>query len=99
MEYAVKIVPQAIQELEDIAYFIALDNPIRAESFVKELVASISRTLSTLPESGVIYKADIRKISYKSYTAFYRVRKNEKLVEILHMVKLTKPLSERDINF
>ncbi len=97
MEYAVKIVPQAIQELEDIAYFIALDNPVRAKSFVKELVTSISDTLSTLPESGVIYKADIRKLSYKNYTAFYRVRKEEKLVEILHMVKLTKPLSERNI--
>ena len=94
MEYAVKIVPQAIQELEDIAYFIALDNPVRAESFVKELVTSISDTLSALPESGVIYKTNIRKISYKSYTAFYRVKKNKKLVEILHLVKLTKPLSE-----
>jgi plasmid stabilization system protein ParE len=88
MEYAVKIVPQARQELEDIAYFIALDNPAKARSFVKELVTSISNTLSTLPESGVIYK---------SYTAFYRVKKEEKLVEILHLVNLTKPLSERDI--
>ena len=99
MDYAVKIVPQARQELEDIAYFIALDNPLKAESFVKELVTSLSNTLSALPESGVIYKANIRKISYKSYTAFYRVRKDEQLVEILHMVNLIKPLSERDINF
>ena len=99
MEYAVKIVPQAVQELEDIAYFISLDNPVRAESFIKELVTSISGTLSTLPESGVVYKADIRKISYKNYTAFYRVRKDEKLVEILHMVNLTKPLSERETSF
>jgi|GEM_PF-5236921 len=55
MHYAVKIVPQAIQKLEDIAYFIVLDNPVRAESFVKELVVTISNTFSARPESGVSF--------------------------------------------
>jgi plasmid stabilization system protein ParE len=75
--------------LEDIIYYIALDSPTRATSVTKELVTSISNTLSTLPEGGIKHKGNIRKISYKGYTAFYRVKKHEKLVEILHFVNLS----------
>ncbi len=100
MAYLVKIMPAAEQNLEDIIYFIALDSPARANTFAKELVASISNTLATFPESGVEYRGSIRKISYKGYTAFYRVNKPKKLVEILHFVNLAKPLeSRRGIDF
>jgi len=99
MDYAVKIMPQAQQELEDIAYFIALDNPNRARIFVKELVKSIRNTLSTLPESGAIYKGDVRKIAYKGYTAFYQVKNDIEQVNILHIVNLTQPLSVRNLSF
>jgi plasmid stabilization system protein ParE len=99
MEYLVKIMPSAQDNLEDIIYYIALDSPTRATSFTKELVTSISNTLSTLPEGGIKHKGNIRKISYKGYTAFYRVKKYEQLVEILHFVNLSKPLSNRGIDF
>jgi len=99
MEYLVKIMPQAEQELEDIAYFIALDNPVRAETFVRELVKSFNSTLSVFPESGTVYRGNIRKLTHKGYTAFYRVKKITLLVEILHIVNLRKPLSARNINF
>jgi plasmid stabilization system protein ParE len=99
MEYLVKIMPSAESNLEDIIYYIALDSPIRASKFVNELVDSISKTLAIFPEGGTQYIGTIRKISYKGYTAFYRVKKYEKLVEILHIVNLTKPLSYRGIDF
>jgi plasmid stabilization system protein ParE len=99
MEYLVKIMPSAQDNIEDIIYYIALDSPTRATSVTKELVTSISNTLSTLPEGGIKHKGNIRKISYKGYTAFYRVKKHEKLVEILHFVNLSKPLSNRGIDF
>ena len=99
MEYAIRIMPQAKQELEDIAYFIALDNPNRAGAFVKELVNSMSNTLSTLPEGGTLYKDDIRKIAYKGYTAFYQVNNVKQQVDILHIVNLCQPLSVRNISF
>ena len=98
MEYAIRIMPQAKLELEDIAYFIALDNPNRASTFVKELVKSISTTLSTLPEGGSIYKGEIRKIAYKGYTAFYQINKAKQQVNILHIVNLSQPLSVRDLS-
>lgn len=37
MEYLVKIMPSAQDNLEDIIYYIALDSPTRATSFTKEL--------------------------------------------------------------
>ena len=99
MTYLVKIMPSAEANLEDIIYYIALDSQKNAHSFVKSLVFSISETLSVFPESGIQYKGMIRKITYKGYTAFYRVKKYEKLVEILHIVNLSKPLARRGIEF
>ncbi len=99
MNYTVKIMPQAEQELEDIAYYIALDSPKMAHKFVNSLVSSLVKTLSVLPEGGMTYKGDIRTLAYKQYTAFYIVKKVEKSVHILHIVNLRKPLSERDISF
>ena len=37
-DYFVKMMPQADEDLEDIAYFIALDSPKRSQKFVAELV-------------------------------------------------------------
>jgi len=54
MNYTVKVMPQAEQELEDIAYYIALDSPKMANKFVKSLVSSLVKTLSVLPEGGII---------------------------------------------
>ncbi|WP_340124280.1 type II toxin-antitoxin system RelE/ParE family toxin [Methylobacter svalbardensis] len=91
--------PQADEELEDIAYFIALDNPLTSKKFVAKLVAAFNKVLKSFPESGLVYKDDIRQFSYEGYTAFYRVNTLKKQVEILHLVNLTKPLSARNIRF
>ncbi|MDP1772163.1 MAG: type II toxin-antitoxin system RelE/ParE family toxin [Methylobacter sp.] len=99
MAYQVKIMPQADEELEDIAYFIALDNLQASKRFVSELVAAFNKMLESFPESGLVYKDDIRQFSHKGYTAFYRVNTVKKQVEILHIVNLTKPLSARNIKF
>ncbi|MGZ5008876.1 MAG: type II toxin-antitoxin system RelE/ParE family toxin [Methylobacter sp.] len=99
MAYQVKIMPQADEELEDIAYFIALDNPQASKRFLVELVAAFNKMLGSFPESGLVYKDDVRQFSHKGYTAFYRLNTVKKQVEVLHIVKLTKPLSERNIKF
>ena len=97
--YEVKVMPQADEELEDIAYFIALDSPKASQRFVKELVVAFKQMLGSFPESGLIYKDDIRQFSHKGYTAFYRVNKLKNQVEILHIINLIKPLSARNIKF
>ena len=97
--YEVKIMPQADEELEEIAYFITLDSPKASQRFVTELIVIFKQMLGSFPESGLVYKGDIRQFSYKGYTAFYRVNKLKKQVEILHIINLTKPLSARNIKF
>ena len=90
--------PQAEQELEDITYYIAQDNPDKAIKFVQSLIDFFRKMLSIYPESGVLYKGNIRKIAYKHYTAFYFIDKKQQCVNIIHIVNLGKPLSVRDIN-
>jgi plasmid stabilization system protein ParE len=97
--YPVEIMPQADEELAEIAYFIALNNPKNSQRFIAELVATFTSSLSNSPEIGAVYQGDIRKLTYKKYTAFYRINTTKKLVEILHIVNLTKPLSARNIEF
>jgi plasmid stabilization system protein ParE len=97
--YKVVITQCANQELEEIAHFIAMDKPQVSKRFVKELGTMFIRSLSTSPEIGEVYQGDIRKLTYKKYTAFYRVNELKKRVEILHIVSLVKPLSVRNFEF
>lgn len=53
--YEVKIMPQADEELEDIAYFIALDSPQTSQRFVNELITAFTKILGYFPESGSVY--------------------------------------------
>ncbi len=43
--FAVKIMPQADEELEDIAYFIALDSPQSSQRFITELITKFTDIL------------------------------------------------------
>lgn len=93
MNYIVDIMPQAKIELADIAYFIALDNEEVAKTFTKGLVNHFVSHLSIFPELWENYSWNIRKITHKGYTAFYRIKKQKKTVEILHISNLKKPFA------
>ena len=97
--YQVKVMPRADEDLEDIAYFIASDSPKRSGKFVKELLDAFKKLLEVFPETGRVYQKDVRQFSHKGYTAFYRINEEKKLVEVLHIVNLGKPLSERSLKF
>lgn len=97
--YQVEIMPQADEELAEIGYFIALNSPKNSQRFIAELITAFTNSLSSSPEIGVVYQGDIRKLTYKKYTAFYRVNAPKRLVEILHIVSLVKPLSVRNLDF
>lgn len=92
MYYTVYITPIALIELEDIAYFISLDNEEIAIRFIKELKNHFITNLSMLPELWESYNSNTRKITYKGYTAFYRFKKQKKMIEILHISNLKKPM-------
>ncbi len=72
--------------LLNIAESIALENPVVAETFIKEIIGSFSKTLSIFPLAGKVFeemeaKIQVRSVPYQNYVSFYRVRKNT--VEIL----------------
>lgn len=75
--------------LFNIAYYIALDNPARSETFVDEMVESLSRTLSVFPLAGKVYSDvnfdfEMRSLVYKNYVCFYKVKGD--VVEILFIL-------------
>ncbi len=85
------ITPEAAADLTDIAYFIAQDNPDRAKSFTREIVAHCHRLANTphagrpRPEPGPA----VRSIPHGQYVIFYRLI--EAGTEILHIKRGLKP--------
>ena len=87
--------PQAANDLEAIAAYIALDSEHYASLFVMDIVGSIER-LSISPQRGRIVpeirKPEIREIFFGNYRIIYRLRSS--VVEILtiyHGARLLMP--------
>ncbi len=77
----------ALRSVDDIAQYIARDNPKRATSFVLELRAAVNR-LQSHPGMGragrVVGTREL--VLHKNYIAIYRVRGNDVEVLTLHHV-------------
>ena len=97
-DFTVEITLQAELELLETADYISIDNPGRARSFVRNLVSHFTKILSAFPESGRVSNGNVRQLSHKGHTCFYTVTKEENQVTILHIVDLSKPLKERNID-
>lgn len=87
LSYKVIIMPSAINNLLEIAEYIALDNYNNAMKFVDELESSTTTTLSIFPYAGKIINTtvdkEIRMISYQNYNIYYQILEQDKSVEIL----------------
>lgn len=85
MDFKIILSPRAIQDLQEIVRYISFDNPVRAESFGRELIAK-TRLLATFPELGRVVpefaEAHIREIIHKSYRIVYRVRHAQRIIEV-----------------
>ena len=95
--YCIEITPTARESLLEIGEYIALDNPIRAMSFVDEITNSLQKTLSIFPYSGKIVEhldieQEIRIWPYSNYNNYYRILEDKKRVEVLFIFH-----SSRDI--
>lgn len=101
MTYTVTISDSADSDLEAIFLYIADNNIDTAIAFIDELTHNFLGRLSTFPLTGYLVndKKNIRKISHKKYTAFYRVSEELQHVEILHILNLRKTLEARGIEF
>jgi len=86
MGFKVIISPPAIEDLKNIVSYIAQHNSEAALRLGNELI-SRTRILETFPEIGrrvpETDSPDIREIIYRSYRIFYRVKREQGLVEVI----------------
>ena len=71
----------AEDDLERIADFIALNNPRRAASFVRE-IATRCNELAATPRAfaTVSLASDVRRRPYRNYLIFYRVETDQIII-------------------
>lgn len=91
--------PLAEKDLEDIAIYIALDNPKRALSFVDELITKINK-IAQNPKS-FISRSDLgkglRSAVYGRYVIFYREIENGIYISrVLHSARNAKRLLDTE---
>lgn len=85
--------PKALQDLQDIGDFIAQDSPLRALTFVEELVEHC-QTLTSAPEAyPVLTDLDpgIRRVVHGAYLILFRLEPEElRVVRVLHGSRLLR---------
>ncbi len=94
-----RLAPKASADLDQIAAFIARDNPIRAATFVEELL-SVCRRIPAHPENYPRRShlgPGMRVAIHKSYLVFFTNHPDEIRVErVLHSARNTARLFEED---
>ena len=95
--YQIIIMPSARDGLLAIGEYIALDNPVKAITFVDEITTSLEKTLSIFPFSGKISQElnldeEIRVWSHGNYNSYYRVLDDEKIVEVLFIFNASRDI-------
>jgi len=80
---AVEFSPNAQADLEEIALYIARDDPLAAEAWVQKLIVTAEKA-AILPRAGRVVPElrdpDIREVFLRSYRIVYRVEKTRILV-------------------
>jgi plasmid stabilization system protein ParE len=84
MGWKIIFAPQSLEQLEQIVRFIARDNPDAAIRFGDYLVDR-AESLANFPELGTPYRKrpKVRRLLCKSYFIYYRVRREEQVIEII----------------
>lgn len=84
----VVVSPDALDDLSDIARWVARDNPARARSFVAELrsrCSGLSKYTRRFPIIMLHGRGEIRKRAIKDYLIFYLVHEDGVLIlRIVH---------------
>lgn len=92
--------PLALERVNDIAGYIALDKPIAAENWVLELFKRVER-LPKHPRSGrkvpEIGIDRIREIMHGAYRVIYAINDEEELIEILTVRRGSEMLRKDEI--
>jgi plasmid stabilization system protein ParE len=96
--YKVIMMPNATKNLVEIGRYIALDNPMRAISFVDEIKKSLQNNLSMFPYlcrvvEDLDFDEEVRIFSYGNYNCYYLVNEEKVSVEVLFVFN-----ASRDVN-
>jgi toxin ParE1/3/4 len=82
--------PEALADLEDVANFIARDNPPRALTFVAELrrkAGAILRSPNAYPPRSSL-QAGLRLAVYRKYNIYFRIAEHGiDIVRVLHSAR------------
>ncbi|HEY1170661.1 MAG TPA: type II toxin-antitoxin system RelE/ParE family toxin [Verrucomicrobiae bacterium] len=85
MDYKVILAPRAVRDLQQIIRYIACDNPERARTFGRELIAK-TKQLAQFPEMGrVVPEFDdlnLRELIRSPYRIVYRVNNERQQIEV-----------------
>lgn len=89
--YRIVFMPTAREELLKIGEYIALDNPERAITFIDELMASLTKTLSLFPKAGRLvsnldFNEETRVFPHGNYNSYYRINEAGGSVEVLYIL-------------
>ncbi len=84
----VDLTAEARGDLERIGDYIAQDNPARARSFVRDLIAK-ARQIGDNPQGYVLVpryeNRNIRRLAFGNYLIFYRVEEDRiSVIHVLH---------------
>ena len=86
MDFKIIISQPAIDDLKSIVSYIAPHNPVAASRMGAELLKR-TRILASLPEIGrrppESSHPDVREIIYRSFRIFYRVKPDQRVVEVI----------------
>jgi len=78
--------PEALDWLEDIYRYIALDNPHAAENVIDGILKKVD-VLTAFPEIGtrlrIVPEGEVRMILYGHYRIAYLCRNDSEVIEIL----------------
>lgn len=82
--------PRAEQDLLEIWYYIALDNPERATRYLKQLEQTL-HTIAAMPHMGKQrpeLHPNIRSVIHEHYVIFYRLmQEGVEIVRVLHTAR------------
>jgi toxin ParE1/3/4 len=86
MDFKVIISQPAIDDLKSIVSYIAAHNPKAARRIGTELLKR-TRVLASFPEIGrrppETHQPEVREIIYRSYRIFYRIKSEQRVVEVI----------------
>mgnify|MGYP000647941363 FL=1 len=99
MDYIVKWSPEATEDLESIAEYIARDSKFYARSVVSKIL-TVSRKIPEQPMIGRVVpeigEKEIRERFVYSYRVVYRIKNSTiTIVAIIHGKRLLENVSER----